>query len=179
MRSRAYFKLEQIQAKERILKPGIACADLGASPGGWSLYAAGIVGSRGGIWAVDLAPMAPIPGVQFIQGDFTNHETLEALEEALLGAQLDLVMSDMSPNITGHWTVDQPKIMALAAAALAFSETTLRRGGVFLVKLFQGDGMEDFVKLAGRRFQKVRLLKPLASRPESRETYLLARNYGM
>ncbi|MEE8237196.1 MAG: RlmE family RNA methyltransferase [Gammaproteobacteria bacterium] len=179
VRSRAYFKLEQIQAKERILKPGIACADLGASPGGWSQYAAGIVGSRGGVWAVDLAPMEPIPGVRFIQGDFTNHQTLAALEEALLDAQLDLVMSDMSPNITGHRAVDQPRIMDLATAALSFSETTLRRGGVFLVKLFQGEGMEDFVKLAEGRFQKVRLLKPQASRPDSRETYLLARNYGM
>jgi 23S rRNA (uridine2552-2'-O)-methyltransferase len=123
--------------------------------------------------------MKPIPGVQFIQGDFTSHETLRALKEALLDAHLDLVMSDMSPNITGHRAVDQPRIMVLATAALAFSETTLRRGGVFLVKLFQGEGMEDFVNLAGRRFQKVRLLKPQASRPESRETYLLARNYGM
>ncbi len=179
VRSRAYFKLEQIQAKARILKPGIVCADLGASPGGWSQYAAGIVGSRGEIWAVDLAPMEPISGVQFIQGDFTNPETREALKEALPDAQLDLVMSDMAPNITGNRAVDQPRVMVLAAAALAFSETTLRRGGAMVVKLFQGEGFEDFVELAGTRFQTVRLLKPQASRSESREMYLLARNHGM
>ncbi len=179
LRSRAYFKLEQIQAKTRILKPGIVCADLGSSPGGWSQYAAGIVGSRGEIWAVDLTPMEPLPGVQFIQGDFTNPETIEVLKDALPDAQLDLVMSDMAPNITGIRTVDQPRVMVLAEAALAFSETTLRRGGAFVVKLFQGEGMEDFVKLAERRFQTVRLLKPQASRPESREMYLLARNYRM
>jgi 23S rRNA (uridine2552-2'-O)-methyltransferase len=179
VRSRAYFKLEQIQAKERILRPGIACVDLGASPGGWSQYAAGIVGPRGGIWAVDLEPMEPLAGVQFIQGDFTSPETREALERSLLEARLDLVMSDMAPNITGNRAVDQPKAMVLAAAALAFSETTLRQGGAFLVKLFQGEGFEDFIKLAGGRFEKVRLLKPHASRPGSREMYLLARNYGM
>ncbi len=179
VRSRAYFKLEQIQAKARILKPGIACADLGSSPGGWSQYAAGIVGSRGEIWAVDLTPMEPLPGVQFIQGDFTNPDTLEALTDALPDAHLDLVMSDMAPNITGIRAVDQPRVMVLAEAALAFSETTLRRGGAFVVKLFQGEGVEDFVKLAEGQFQKVRLLKPQASRPESREIYLLARNYRM
>ena len=179
VRSRAYFKLEQIQAKERILRPGIACADLGASPGGWSQFAAGVVGSRGEIWAIDLVPMDPLPGVEFLRGDFTSSGMREALKKALHDVRLDLVMSDMAPNITGNRAVDQPRVMALAAAALAFSETTLRHGGALLVKLFQGEGFEDFVKLTGGRFQKVRLLKPQASRPESREMYLLARNYGM
>jgi 23S rRNA (uridine2552-2'-O)-methyltransferase len=179
VRSRAYFKLEQIQAKTRILQPGFACVDLGASPGGWSQYAAGIVGPRGEIWAVDLAPMEPLAGVQFFQGDFTDRETREALKESLSAVELDLVMSDMAPNITGNRAVDQPRVMVLAAEALAFAETALRRGGALLVKLFQGEGFEDFVQLAGGRFQRVRLLKPQASRPESREMYLLARNYGM
>ena len=179
VRSRAYFKLEQIQAKERILKPGIMCADLGASPGGWSQYAAGIVGSHGRIWAVDLVPMEPISGVQFLQGDFTSGETRQALKRALLDSSLDLVMSDMAPNITGNRAVDQARSMLLAEEALVFSEIALERGGTFLVKLFQGDDFEDFVELAKGRFQRVRLLKPQASRPESREMYLLARSYGM
>jgi len=179
LRSRAYFKLEQIQAKERILKPGIACVDLGASPGGWSQYAAGIVGSRGRILAVDLAPMEPLDGVQFFHGDFMAEKVHRELKDALLDAPLDLVMSDMAPNITGTRSVDQPRVMGLAEEALTFSESTLRCGGDFLVKLFQGEGFEDFVKLSRARFQKIRLLKPKASRPESREMYLLARNFGM
>jgi 23S rRNA (uridine2552-2'-O)-methyltransferase len=179
LRSRAYFKLEQIQAKERILKPGIACADLGASPGGWSQYAAGIIGSRGRVLAVDLTPMAPLDGVEFFHGDFMAGKIRRALKDALLDAHLDLVMSDMAPNITGIRSVDQPRVMGLAEEALAFSESTLRLGGDFLVKLFQGEGFEDFVKFSRGRFQKIRLLKPKASRPESREMYLLARNFGM
>ena len=141
VRSRAYFKLEQIQAKERILKPGMQCVDLGACPGGWSQYAAKIVGNRGMIWAVDLTPMDRLPGVRFIQGDFTSSATLQALKDALGGVNLDLVMSDMAPNMTGNRAVDQPRLMALAEEALAFSETTLRHGGGFLVKLFQGEGL--------------------------------------
>ncbi len=179
VRSRAYFKLEQIQAKERILKPGGLCADLGASPGGWSQYAAGIVGPRGAIWAVDLIPMEPLPGVTFLHGDFTSEPVRQALCDALGNARLDLVMSDMAPNISGNRSVDQPRIMALAEEALYFSETTLRQGGDFLVKLFQGEGFEDFAQLTRARFQQVRLLKPHASRPDSREMYLLAGNYGM
>jgi 23S rRNA (uridine2552-2'-O)-methyltransferase len=179
VRSRAYFKLEQIQAKERILRPGIQCVDLGACPGGWSQYAGKILGDRGAIWAVDLTPMDPLPGVSFIQGDFTSLKTLEVLKKAMGGVALDLVMSDMAPNMTGNRAVDQPRLMTLAEEAMMFSETSLRPGGNFLVKLFQGEGFEDFVKLARGRFQTIRLIKPHASRPESREMYLLARNYGM
>jgi len=179
VRSRAYFKLEQIQTRSRILKPGMRCVDLGACPGGWSQYAAKIVGSRGGVWAVDLVTMEPLEGVHFLQGDFTAEDTHEALREALGDRAVDLVMSDMAPNMTGNRAVDQPRLMGLAEEALAFSELTLRQGGGFLVKLFQGEGFEDFVKLARGRFQTVRLVKPGASRPESREMYLLAGNYGM
>jgi 23S rRNA (uridine2552-2'-O)-methyltransferase len=179
VRSRAYFKLEQVQAKQRVLKPGMRCADLGACPGGWSQYAAKVVGSRGSIWAVDLTPMDPLQGVHFIQGDFTSSETHEALRDALGSVKLDLVMSDMAPNMTGNRAVDQPRLMTLAEEALTFCEPTLRPGGGFLVKLFQGEGFEDYVKLARGRFQTVRLLKPHASRPDSREMYLLARNYGI
>lgn len=179
LRSRAYFKLEQIQLKERILRPGMRCVDLGANPGGWSQYAAKIVGGHGAVYAVDRMPMEPLSAVIFIQGDFTTEGTQQALKEAMAGVALDLVMSDMAPNMTGNRAVDQSRLITLAEEALAFSELTLRRGGCFLVKLFQGEGFENFVKLARTRFQTVRLLKPKASRPESREMYLLARNYGM
>ena len=178
-RSRAVFKLEQIQAKARILKPRLRCVDLGAAPGGWSQLAAQIVGPKGRIVAVDLAPMAPIEGVEIIQGDFTAAQTLARIIEALGAAQADLVMSDVAPNITGSRAVDQPRAMNLAEEALDLCQSVLRPGGSFLVKLFQGEGFESFVETARRQFQSVRLIKPKASRPESREIYLLARNYGI
>ena len=177
VRSRAYFKLEQIQKKERILKPGSVCADLGSTPGGWSQYAASIVGTRGIVLAVDLEPMAVLDGVTFLQGDFTLDSTQQTIKDNLRGSLLDLVMSDMAPKLTGNRAVDQPRIIALAEDALFFSEICLRPGGSFLVKLFQGEGFESFVSLVRSRFQSIRLLKPQASRPESREMYLLARNY--
>jgi 23S rRNA (uridine2552-2'-O)-methyltransferase len=178
-RSRAVFKLEQIQAKARILKPGLRCIDLGAAPGGWSQLAAQIVGSKGQVVAVDLAPVAPIEGVEIIQGDFTAEPTLARIIEALGTAKADLVMSDVAPNITGNRAVDQPRAMGLAEESLELCQKVLRPGGSFLVKLFQGEGFEAFVQTARAQFQKVRLIKPKASRPESREIYLLARNYGI
>ncbi|NIW25260.1 MAG: 23S rRNA methyltransferase [Gammaproteobacteria bacterium] len=178
-RSRAVFKLEQIQTKARVLRPGLRCIDLGAAPGGWSQYAAQIVGPKGYVLAVDLAPVAPIEGVDVIQGDFTAPETLTRMIEALGNEKADLVMSDVAPNITGNRAVDQPRAMNLAEEALALCETLLRPGGSFLVKLFQGEGFESFVETTRTQFQKVRLIKPKASRPESREIYLLARNYGI
>ncbi len=178
-RSRAVFKLEQIQAKSRILKPGLRCIDLGAAPGGWSQFAAQIVGSKGLVLAVDLAPITPIEGVQIIQGDFTTQETLAEVLTLLEDDKADLVMSDVAPNITGNRAVDQPRAMNLAEEALELCREVLRPGGSFLVKLFQGEGFESFVNTARTQFQKVRLIKPKASRPESREIYLLARNYGI
>jgi len=178
-RSRAVFKLEQIQSKARILKPGLRCIDLGAAPGGWSQLAAQIVGPKGQVLAVDLAPMAAIEGVEFVHGDFTVEETLARLHEALGPIAADLVMSDVAPNITGSRAVDQPRAMNLAEEALELCQSALRPGGSFLVKLFQGEGFESFVETARKQFQTVRLIKPKASRPESREIYLLARNYGI
>jgi 23S rRNA (uridine2552-2'-O)-methyltransferase len=175
-RSRAVFKLKQIQAKERILKPGMRCIDLGASPGGWSQYAAQVVGPAGRVWAVDLVPMEPVAGVTFIEGDFTASETLAALTVALEGVPVDLVLSDMAPNISGNRAVDQSRASQLAEEALELCSEVLRPGGSLLVKLFQGEGFEAVVDAARVRFSKVRLLKPKASRPESREMYLLARN---
>lgn len=178
-RSRAVFKLEQIQAKERLLRPGMRVVDLGAAPGGWSQYAAGIVGPRGRIWAVDLLPMAPLSGVEFLQCDFTSAEGLERLREAMDGEKANLVMSDMAPNISGTRAIDQPRSIGLAEEALLFATEVLVPGGGFLVKLFQGEGFPEFVQRAKQEFGRVRLLKPKASRPESREIYMLASNYGM
>ena len=178
-RSRAVFKLEQIQAKERLLKAGTVCVDLGAAPGGWSQLAARLVGSRGRVIAVDLLAMEPIPGVEILLGDFTASETVAELKQRLGGAMADLVMSDMAPNISGNRAMDQPRSMALAEEALAFAEEVLKPGGDLLLKAFQGEGIEPFVGQLRTRFATVKRLKPKASRPESREIYLLARNYGM
>jgi 23S rRNA (uridine2552-2'-O)-methyltransferase len=178
-RSRAVFKLAQIHEKERLLKPGMRVVDLGASPGGWSQYAARIVGSKGRIWAIDLLPMDPVPGVEFLLGDFTERETLDALKAAIGSEKADLVMSDMAPNISGTRAVDQPRSMGLAEEALWFATEVLAPGGSFVVKLFQGEGFPEFVQRAREEFRTVRLVKPKASRPESREIYMLARNYGM
>ena len=178
-RSRAVFKLEQIQSKERVLRPGMRVVDLGAAPGGWSQLAAKIVGARGRVWAVDLLPMEPVAGVEFLQGDFTDPETLAALRRAMGDEKADLVMSDMAPNISGTRAIDQPRSMGLAEEALLFATEVLAPGGAFLVKLFQGEGFPEFVQRAKQAFGSVRLLKPKASRPESREIYMLARNYGM
>lgn len=178
-RSRAVFKLEQIQQKERILRPGMRVVDLGAAPGAWSQYAARIVGPRGRVWAVDLLPMEPIPGVEFLQGDFTDPATVETLRRAIGDEKVDLVMSDMAPNISGTRAIDQPRSIGLAEEALLFATEVLAPGGTFLVKLFQGEGFPEFVQQARRAFGTVKLLKPKASRPESREIYMLARNHRM
>lgn len=178
-RSRAVFKLEQIQAKERLLAAGTVCVDLGAAPGGWSQLAARLVGPRGRVLAVDVLPMEPIAGVEFLQGDFTSYETLAAIRERLGGVPVDLVMSDMAPNISGTRAMDQPRSMALVELALVFAEEVLKPGGNLLLKAFQGEGVDAFVLQLKGRFAIVKRLKPKASRAESREIYLLARNYGM
>jgi 23S rRNA (uridine2552-2'-O)-methyltransferase len=178
-RSRAVFKLEQIQAKEKLLKPGTKCVDLGAAPGGWCQLAARLVQPGGKVWAIDLLPMDPVPGVEFLQGDFTAPETRARLRELLGDARLDLVMSDMAPNISGNRVVDQARSVALVEEALWFAEQVLKPGGELLVKAFQGEGIDELRRELRRRFKTVRLIKPKASRPESREIYLLARTYGM
>ena len=178
-RSRSVYKLEQIDARARMFGKGMVCVDLGACPGGWSQYAAAKIGSSGRVLAVDLKPMDPIPGVDFIQGDFTAAEIRKQLVSALGGERAGLVMSDMAHNITGYPAVDQPRAMHLAEQALEFSGEVLERKGSFLVKLFQGEGFEAFVAHTRKQFGSVRIIKPKASRPESREMYLLAGNHGM
>jgi 23S rRNA (uridine2552-2'-O)-methyltransferase len=178
-RSRAVFKLEQIQAKERLRATGTVCVDLGAAPGSWSQLAARLVGPTGRVIAVDLLPMEPIPGVDFLAGDFTAPETLRTLRELIGENSVDLVMSDMAPNISGNRTIDQARTLALLDEALAFACEVLRPGGDFLAKAFQGEGIDAFTRELKRHFKVVKTLKPKASRPESREIYLLARSFGM
>jgi 23S rRNA (uridine2552-2'-O)-methyltransferase len=178
-RSRAVFKLEQIQAKERLLRSGGVCVDLGSAPGSWSQLAARLVGPSGRVVAVDVLPMDPIPGVEFLLGDFTAPETLQALRSLLGQAPVDLVMSDMAPNISGNRAIDQPRSMALLDEALLFAREVLRPGGDFLVKAFQGEGIDAFTRELKVHFKTAKTIKPKASRPESREIYLLARSFGM
>jgi 23S rRNA (uridine2552-2'-O)-methyltransferase len=178
-RARAVYKLGQIQAKERLLRSGTVCVDLGSAPGSWSQLAAKLVGPTGRVVAIDLLPMEPIPGVEFLTGDFTAPETLQALRNLVGPKPVDLVMSDMAPNISGNRAMDQPRSMALLDEALLFAKEVLRPGGDFLVKAFQGEGIETFTRNLKESFETVKTIKPKASRPESREIYLLARSFGM
>jgi len=176
-RSRAVYKLKQIDRKEKLLKPGMLVIDLGAAPGSWSQYVTEKLQGRVRVIALDLLEMDALPSVEFIQGDFREDEVLETLDAALGDARADLVISDMAPNISGNKSVDQPRSMYLAELALDFCERALRRGGDFVCKLFQGEGSDAFIAAARQRFGRVRVMKPDASRPGSREVYLVARNY--
>lgn len=174
-RSRAVFKLDEIQHKDRILKPGMAVVDLGAAPGGWSQYALGLLGKKGKLVAMDILPMEPLPGVAFIQGDFRDDDILDRLLQVLDGQKVDLVMSDIAPNISGMDAVDQPRAMYLVELAVDFADRVLRPGGGLLVKVFQGEGFDELLKDLRSRYEKVVMRKPKASRPRSREVYALAR----
>ena len=178
-RARAVFKLEEINQKERLLRPDMVVVDLGAAPGSWSQYVSQTLRERVRIVAVDLLQMDAIPAVDFIQGDFTEDETFEKLEKALGSAGADLVMSDMAPNISGNRSVDQPRSMYLAELALDLARRVMKPGGDFVCKLFQGEGFDAFLRDARRSFERVRIMKPKASRPGSREVYLVARNYRL
>lgn len=175
-RSRAAFKLLEIDARDHLLKPGTVVVDLGAAPGGWAQVAAKKVGAKGRVIAVDLLELAPLAGVEFIQGDFTEDAVLAELEGRLGGVAIDLVISDMAPNISGIGLSDQARSMHLAELAMDFAVQRLKPGGCFLVKLFQGSGFEAFVREARRRFKQVMVRKPEASRSRSREVYLLAKH---
>lgn len=173
-RSRAVYKLEQILGKESLLRRGMLCVDLGSAPGGWSQFVSARLDGHVRIVAVDLLPMEPLPSVEFIQGDFTEEAVFQALQDALGGAAADLVMSDMAPNISGNRAVDQPKSMHLAELALDTAGRLLRPGGNLVCKFFQGEGADAFVSDAKSAFGKARVMKPKASRPGSREVYLVA-----
>ena len=173
LRSRAAFKLMELDDKYRLLRKGSRVVDLGSAPGSWSQVVQRALDGSGQVIALDILPMDPLPDVTFIQGDFTEDEPLALLEEVLNGQNVDLVLSDMAPNMSGMGAVDQPRAMYLAELAFAFAEKWLEPGGNFVVKVFHGEGFDDFVKQTRSLFEKVQVRKPLASRPRSREVYIL------
>jgi len=178
-RSRAVYKLEQINDKERLLKKGMLCVDLGAAPGSWSQYVSEKLDSNVRIIAVDLLPMDALASVEFIAGDFTEDAVLDAMRAAIGNTPVDLVMSDMAPNISGNRAVDQPRSMYLVELALELCKEVLRPGGDFVCKLFQGEGTDEYIAAARAAFKRVKVFKPKASRSGSREVYLVARNYRL
>ncbi|MES9843726.1 MAG: 23S rRNA (uridine(2552)-2'-O)-methyltransferase RlmE [Candidatus Sedimenticola sp. PURPLELP] len=177
-RSRAVYKLLEIQEKDRILKPGHVVVDLGAAPGGWSQIAEKLVGAKGRVVALDILPMDSLAGVDFIQGDFREEEALQQLRELLNGQAVDLVISDMAPNVTGMNAVDQPRAIYLCELALEFAREVLKPGGSLVVKVFQGEGFDEYMRELRSSFGKVVTRKPKASRSRSREVYLVAGNYN-
>ncbi len=178
-RSRAAFKLEEIQRTDHLLRPGMTVVDLGAAPGGWSQYAARLLAGRGRVIALDLLEMPAIPGVEFIQGDFAAEPTLRRLQETLAGERIDLVMSDMAPNMMGIADVDHDRSMQLVELVEDFAAETLRPGGTLLVKVFQGREFQPLIARLRRRYESVKLRKPKASRSRSAEVYVLARGYRL
>lgn len=175
-RSRAAYKLQALDERDRLLRPGQCIVDLGAAPGGWSQYAARRLKGQARIVAIDILPMEPIEGVHCLQADFRSDAAVDALENALQGRPVDLVLSDMAPNMSGIRSVDQPASIGLLELAEAFALEHLRPGGDFVAKAFQGEGFDAFVSGLRRRFAKVALRKPLPSRDRSPEVYVVARN---
>jgi 23S rRNA (uridine2552-2'-O)-methyltransferase len=174
-RSRAAFKLQELDGLERLISPGATIVDLGAAPGGWSQYAARTLAGQGTVVAVDLLPMAELPGVTFLQGDFSEQAVLDALLQSIGGRQVDLVMSDMAPNMSGVDVVDHARAAYLEELALDFSRKVLGPGGTLVMKLFQGAGFQELLADSRRHFGQVRVRKPKASRQRSSEAYLVAR----
>ena len=176
-RSRASYKLLEIQEKDRLIRPGMKVGDLGAAPGGWSQVAVELAGDHGRVVASDILPMDAIAGVSFVQGDFTEDAVLEQILKTIGADEVDLVISDMAPNMSGALSVDQPKAMYLAELALDLSRQVLKKNGAFLTKVFQGAGFEEYLKEMRSSFGKVLTRKPQASRARSREVYLLAKDF--
>lgn len=175
MRSRAAYKLQQLAERDNLLKPGMVVVDLGSAPGGWSQVAGRVVGPEGRVVGVDLLEMLPVPGVRFVQGDFGDDAVLAGVEKLLDGRPVDLVLSDMAPNMSGVASVDQARSIGLAELALDFAANHLKPQGNFLVKVFQGSGFEALVADIRRRFVQVMIRKPEASRSRSNEVYLVAK----
>jgi 23S rRNA (uridine2552-2'-O)-methyltransferase len=176
-RSRAVFKIKEIQEKDKFIQAGMAVVDLGAAPGGWSQYVRSILGKNSKLIALDILGMEPIEGVEFIQGDFREVDVFQLLTDALAGKTVDVVLSDMAPNMSGNKGVDQPGAMYLAELALDTAKSLLRKDGAFLVKVFQGEGFEAYHKEVQGLFTKTVIRKPKASRPRSNEVYLLAKGF--
>jgi len=176
-RSRAVFKLLEIDKRDRLLRDGITVVDLGAAPGGWSQLAARAVGKHGRVIATDILTMDPIDGVEFIQGDFREEPVFKALLERIGEDGADLVISDMAPNISGMGAVDQPRAMYLVELAVDLAQNVLAHNGDLLVKVFQGEGFDELIRNLRKCFHKVLIRKPKASRPRSREVYVVARGY--
>jgi len=176
-RSRAVFKLKEIQEKDQLIKPGMNIVDLGAAPGGWSQLARQLMGKKNKLIALDILPMDALEGVDFIQGDFREEAVLEQLHAVLDGAPVNLVMSDMAPNMSGNRGVDQPRAIYLGELALEAAKSVLTKDGSFLVKLFHGEGFEAFQGEVQSCFTKVVIRKPKASRPRSNEVYILAKGF--
>jgi 23S rRNA (uridine2552-2'-O)-methyltransferase len=176
-RSRAAYKLLELNQKHRLLKPGMRVVDLGAAPGGWAQVAAELIGSKGELWALDRLPMDPLPGVTFIEGDFTEEAILEQLLACIPSGGVDLVISDMAPNLSGNKHIDQPRAMHLIELAFDLAERILKQRGDFLFKIFHGEGLEQFVQMLKTRFKVVKWCKPDASRARSSEVYILARGF--
>jgi len=176
-RSRASYKLLEIQEKYKLIRPGMSVVDLGAAPGGWSQVTSRLIGGQGRLIASDILEMDGIPDVTFIQGDFTQDEVLARILEAVGNSQVDLVISDMAPNMSGTPEVDMPKAMFLCELALDLAERILKPGGNFVIKIFQGEGFDVYLKDARKKFDKIQMIKPDSSRGSSREQYMLAWGY--
>ena len=174
MRSRAVYKLEELLDRDRLLRPGMVVVDLGAAPGGWSQYVRQALGESGRVFALDILDMPPLAGVEFLHGDFREDAVLARFEEMLGSQPVDLVLSDMAPNKSGVDAVDQPRAMHLSELAMDFADAHLKPGGAFLIKLFQGVGFDDYVRDLRRRYAKLAIRKPAASRRRSNEVYALA-----
>ena len=177
VRSRAVYKLQEIDRKDRLLKSGLNIVDLGAAPGGWSEYAVKKVGAKGRVIATDILAMDRLQGVNFVQGDFRENSVLEQILSQLENKKADLVLSDMAPNISGVDSIDQPASMYLVELALDFAQQTLAANGKFLVKVFQGAGFDEYTKMVRACFAQVKIRKPKASRPRSREVYILGQGF--
>ncbi|CAI9007596.1 23S rRNA (uridine2552-2'-O)-methyltransferase [Pseudomonas sp. JAI111] len=176
-RSRASYKLLEVQEKYKLIRPGMTVVDLGAAPGGWSQVTSRLIGGEGRLIASDILEMDSIPDVTFIQGDFTEDKVLAQILEAVGNSQVDLVISDMAPNMSGTPEVDMPKAMFLCELALDLAERILKPGGNFVIKIFQGEGFDVYLKDARRKFDKIQMIKPDSSRGSSREQYMLAWGY--
>ncbi|SFU75767.1 23S rRNA (uridine(2552)-2'-O)-methyltransferase RlmE [Xenorhabdus koppenhoeferi] len=174
LRSRAWFKLDEIQQSDKIFKPGMTVVDLGAAPGGWSQYVVSQIGNSGRIIACDLLPMDPIVGVDFLQGDFRDELVLKTLLERVGNNKVQVVMSDMAPNMSGTPAVDIPRSMYLIELALDMCRDVLAPGGSFIVKVFQGEGFDEYLREIRSLFTKIKIRKPEASRARSREVYIVA-----